>query len=142
MALALRRPGYMHRLLIVDDEDSIRFSLTAYFEAQGFETDSADNIEQVEKLLEKGPYAVAISDLRLDGRQTMSGLEVVNLIHRRHPETVIIVLSAYKAVEVEAEAKQRGIAAYLRKPKPLPDLAQIVFGLLADAGRCALPEMA
>ena len=132
----------MHRLLIVDDEDSIRSSLRAYFETQGFETDCADNIEQVDRLLDKGPYAVAISDLRLDGRQSMSGLDVISLIHRRHPETLIIVLSAYKAVEVEREAKQRGIAAYLRKPKPLPDLAQIIFGLLADAGKCALPEMA
>ena len=132
----------MHRLLIVDDEDSIRFSLRAYFENQGFETDCADNIEQVERLLEKGPYAVAISDLKLDGRERMGGLDVVNLIHRRHPETLIIVLSAYKAAEVEAEAEKRGIAAYLRKPKPLPDLAQIIFGLLADAGKQALPRLA
>lgn len=132
----------MHRLLIVDDEDSIRFSLRAYFETQGFETDCADNLEQVERLLEKGPYSVAISDLRLDGRQSTSGLEVINLIHRRHPETLIVVLSAYRAVEVESEAKERGIAAYLRKPKPLPDLAQIIFGLLADAGQRVMPRMA
>jgi DNA-binding NtrC family response regulator len=132
----------MHRLLIVDDEDSIRFSLRAYFEMQGFETDCADNLDQVERLLENGPYTVAISDLRLDGRQNMSGLEVINLIHRRHPETLIIVLSAYKAAEVEAEAEERGIAAYLRKPKPLPDLAQIIFGLLADSGKRIVPRLA
>lgn len=122
----------MHRLLIVDDEDSIRFSLRAYFETQGFVADCASKLEQVEELLETGPYAVAISDLRLEGQHDVSGLEVINLIHRRHPDTVIVVLSAYKAVEVEAEAAQRGIAAYLRKPKPLPDLAQIILGLLAD----------
>ena len=132
----------MHRLLIVDDEDSIRFSLRAYFEMQGFETDCADNLEQVETLLESGPYTVAISDLRLDGRQSLSGIEVINLIHERHPETLIIVLSAYKAAELEAEAKERGIAAYLRKPKPLPDLAQIIFGLLADAGKRVAPRLA
>jgi DNA-binding NtrC family response regulator len=131
----------MHRLLIVDDEDSIRFSLRAYFETQGFEADCANNIEQVEGLLENGPYAVAISDLRLDGSQNMNGLEVINLIHRRHPDTLIIVLSAYQAAEVEAEAKERGIAAYLRKPKPLPDLAQIIFGLMAEARSTSLPEL-
>lgn len=123
----------MHRLLIVDDEDSIRFSLRSYFETQGFEADCADTLEQVEYLLERGKYAVAISDLRLDGRHNMTGLDVINLIHEKHPETLIIVLSAYRAAEVEAEARERGIAAYVRKPKPLPDLAQVVFGLLADA---------
>lgn len=130
----------MHRLLIVDDEDSIRFSLRTYFEAHGFEADCADTLEEVEDLLANGPYAVAISDLRLDGKHELSGLDVINLIHRRHPDTLIIVLSAYRAVEVEAEAENRGIAAYLRKPKPLPDLAQVVFGLLAGQRLAPLTE--
>lgn len=131
----------MHRLLIVDDEDSIRFSLRAYFETQGFVADCADNIDAVEELLETvGPYTVVISDLRLDGRQSMSGLEVINLVHQRHPQTLIVVLSAYGAVEVEAEAAQRGISAYLRKPKPLPDLAQIIFGLIEESSRIPLSE--
>lgn len=130
----------MHRLLIVDDEDSIRFSLRAYFETQGFVADCANNLEQVEGLLESGPYTVAISDLRLDGQHNMSGLDVINLIHRRHPDTLIVVLSAYKATEVEAEVGEHGIAAYLRKPKPLPDLAQIIFGLLAEAAPHRLPN--
>jgi DNA-binding NtrC family response regulator len=130
----------MHRLLIVDDEDSIRFSLRAYFETQGFVADCANNLEQVEALLEKGKYTVAISDLRLDGQQSMSGLEVINLIHRRHPDTLIVVLSAYKATEVEQQATERGISAYLRKPKPLPDLAQIIFGLLAETAPDRLPN--
>ena len=46
----------MHRLLIVDDEDSIRFSLSSYFESHGFVTDCASNIEQVENLVENGTY--------------------------------------------------------------------------------------
>ena len=130
----------MHRLLIVDDEDTIRFSLRAYFETQGFETDCANNIEQVEDLLEKSEYTVAISDLRLDGSQHMSGLDVINLIHRRHPDTLIVVLSAYNSAEVEDRAAENGVAAYLRKPKPLPDLAQVIFGLLADTAPERLPN--
>ena len=130
----------MHRLLIVDDEDSIRFSLRAYFETQGFITDCAHNIEEVENLLANRQYSVAISDLRLDGQQKMSGLDVISLIHRRHPDTLIVVLSAYKSAEVESEAVERGISAYLRKPKPLPDLAQIIFGLLADSAPERLPN--
>ena len=130
----------MHRLLIVDDEDSIRFSLRAYFETQGFVADCAHNIEEVETLLSTGQYSVAISDLRLDGQQKMSGLDVISLIHRRHPDTLIVVLSAYKSAEVESQAVERGISAYLRKPKPLPDLAQIIFGLLADAAPERLPN--
>lgn len=131
----------MHRLLIVDDEDSIRFSLRAYFEMQGFVADCANNLEQVHELLEKGEkYSVAISDLRLDGQERMSGLDVISLIHRRHPDTLIVVLSAYRSAEIETEAVERGISAYLRKPKPLPDLAQVILGLLADTAPERLPN--
>lgn len=130
----------MHRLLIVDDEDSIRFSLSSYFESHGFVTDCASNIEQVENLVENGTYSVAISDLRLDRQQRMGGLDVINLIHRRHPETLIVVLSAYKTPEIESEMANCGISAYLSKPKPLPDLAQVIFSLLADAAPERLPN--
>jgi CheY-like chemotaxis protein len=73
---------------------------------------------------------VVIADLRLAGRGKLGGMEVVNLVRERHPITLIIVLSAYRSPEIEAELKAQGVSVFLNNPKPLPDVAQIVFGLV------------
>jgi DNA-binding NtrC family response regulator len=117
-------------MLIVDDEESIRFAMSAYFKLHGYSVDCAESVEEAEALLGTGPYSVVIADLRLAGLGKLSGIEVLKSVHERHPGTPVIVLSAYRSPEIEAELMQHGVSAFLRKPKPLPDVAQIVFGIV------------
>ncbi len=125
-------------MLIVDDEASIRFAMSDYFNVHGYLVDCAESVEAAEALLRTGPYAVVIADLRLTGMGKMSGIEVVKCVHELHPGTPIIILSAYRSPEVEAELVQRGVGAIVRKPKPLPDLAQIVFGMIGAGGTAVM----
>jgi DNA-binding NtrC family response regulator len=118
------------RLLIVDDEESIRFSMSEYFEHQGYKVDTARDMEEAEKLIENTDYKVLIQDLRLGINRNPDGLEIIKLVHSRHPDTRIIVLTAYGSAEMEDEARQCGADAFLRKPKPLSQVAQVVQGLL------------
>lgn len=124
----------MHRMLIVDDEASIRFAMSDYFQVHGYLVDCAGSVEEAESLLRTGPYAVVIADLHLTGMGGMSGIEVVKAVYELHPGTPMIVFSAYRSPEIEAELVQHGVGAFVRKPKPLPDLAQIVIGMMG-AGR-------
>lgn len=131
----------MHRMLIVEDEESIRFAMSEYFKVHNYAVDCAESVEEAEALLGTGPYSVVIADLRLTGIGKMGGIEVIKSVHERHPGTPIIVLSAYSSPEIEAELMHHGVGAFLRKPKPLPDVAQIVLGMIgADCIGVASPS--
>jgi len=116
-------------LLIVDDEEAIRFSMSEYFTQHGFNVDTACELEEAQELLGKNSYEVVIQDLRL-GPNDRDGLEVIKLIRDRNPETRIVVLTAYGSSEVEDEVLRSGADAILRKPKPLSQVAQVVQGLV------------
>jgi DNA-binding NtrC family response regulator len=110
-----------------------------YFSHNGFIVDTAKEIEEAEQLLAKGTYKVLIQDLRMGPTQDADGLEIVRLTHEQHPETRIVVLTAYGTPEVENEAKALGADAFLRKPQPLSQVAQVVRGLIESPRRWATP---
>ncbi len=120
----------MPNLLIVDDEESICFSMSEYFTLHGYEVDSAQERTEAEALMSQKKYSVVIQDLCLGGNNKTEGIEIIDYVHRQYPETKIVVLTAYGAPEVEAEARRCGAAAFLHKPKPLSDVAQVVYGMV------------
>jgi DNA-binding NtrC family response regulator len=117
------------RLLIVDDEQSICFSMNEYFTQLGFQVDTASEVEQAERYISTAPYEVIIQDLRL-GAGSTEGLEIIRFAHQHSPDTKIVVLTAYGTAEIEDEARRSGALAFLRKPQPLSQVAQVVRGLI------------
>ncbi|HEX6731389.1 MAG TPA: response regulator [Pyrinomonadaceae bacterium] len=120
----------MPRLLIVDDEEAICFSMSEYFSLHGFKVDTARELDEVEKLIGTTDYRVIIQDLRLSAKRDSDGLDIIRMLRGQNPQAKIIVLTAYGSVEMEDEAKRCGADAFLRKPKPLSQVAQVVQGLL------------
>lgn len=118
------------KLLVVDDEESICFSMSEYFSQHGFKVDTAHEIEEVEGLLRESDYKVLIQDLRLGAARHPDGIDIIRMVHQRNPDTRIVVLTAYGSPEAEAEARNAGADAFLRKPKPLSQVAQVVQGLI------------
>lgn len=117
-------------LLVVDDEESICFSMREYFSHHGFRVDTAREMEEAEGLIRETEYKVIIQDLRLGIERQPDGIEIIKLVHKRNPETRIVVLTSYGSPEAEAEARRAGADAFLRKPKPLSQVAQVVHGLI------------
>jgi len=117
-------------LLVVDDEESICFSMREYFSQHGFKVDTAREMEEAEGLINETEYKVIIQDLRLGQARRPDGIEIIKLVHERNPETRIVVLTSYGSPEAEAEARIAGADAFLRKPKPLSQVAQVVQGLI------------
>ncbi|HEU4432330.1 MAG TPA: response regulator [Pyrinomonadaceae bacterium] len=117
-------------LLVVDDEESICFSMSEYFSQHGFKVDTAREMEEAEGLIKATEYKVIIQDLRLGLARHPDGLEIIRLVHKKNPETRIVVLTSYGSAEVEEEARRAGADAFLRKPKPLSQVAQVVQGLI------------
>jgi DNA-binding NtrC family response regulator len=128
----------MPRMLIVDDEESICFSMSEYFGLQGYKVDTARELEEAEQLIESGEYSVVILDLRLGVAHNADGLEIIKLLNERHPETRVVVLTAYGSAEMEDEARHCGADAFLRKPKPLSQVAQVIQGLIESPSKQAV----
>jgi CheY-like chemotaxis protein len=87
-------------------------------------------MEEAEGLIKITDYNVIIQDLRLGLARRPDGIDIIRLVHERNPETRIIVLTSYGSPEAEAEARRAGADAFLRKPKPLSQVAQVVQGLI------------
>ena len=129
-AVTDRRKAGPRNLLVVDDEESICFSMREYFSQHGFRVDTASEMEEAEGLIKVTDYKVIIQDLRLGLTRHPDGLEIIKLVHKSNPETRIVVLTSYGSQEVEEEARRAGADAFLRKPKPLSQVAQVIQGLI------------
>jgi len=117
-------------LLVVDDEESICFSMREYFSQHGFKVDTARELDEAEGLIKVTDYKVIIQDLRLGLAHQPDGIEIIKLVHKSNPDTRIVVLTSYGSPEVEAQARRAGADAFLRKPKPLSQVAQVIQGLI------------
>jgi DNA-binding response OmpR family regulator len=123
-----------NRILVVDDEQSILFAVKDYFESKGLQVDTARELGEATAFLGVNRYSVAIVDLRLSRSDLSEGMTLVSTIREVSPETRILVLTAYGSTGSERRALATGVDAFLRKPKPLAELAQIVFGWLDGPG--------
>ncbi len=120
----------IRKILIVDDEDPIRFAMREYFRRQGYKVDCAQEKEEAEALLAHKCYSVAIVDLCLSGVDGTEGLELVRFIRERCPRTKVVVLTAYGSAEIVIEAAKRGADTFLHKPMPLFEVEKIVCELV------------
>lgn len=118
------------RILLLDDEQAILIPMSRYFEKLGFAVDIASEAEEAEALISHRRYDLAILDLRLTKFSDAAGLEVLREIRKRDEHTSVIVLSAYASEAAQEEAIRLGAKAVLRKPQPLPELAQMALRLM------------
>ncbi|MBW4057036.1 MAG: sigma-54-dependent Fis family transcriptional regulator [Proteobacteria bacterium] len=101
------------RILIIDDDTSLRRVLEYNLQEEGYEVQSAASGE--EGLFVFGNFLphLVISDMKMPG---MDGLMVLNSIKERSPETLVIIITAFGAVNVAVEAMKAGAYDYITKP--------------------------
>ncbi|MFW5931390.1 MAG: sigma-54-dependent transcriptional regulator, partial [Desulfosalsimonas sp.] len=101
------------KLLIVDDELSMREFLEIMLGKGGYEVKSAETGRQANSMLEEEPFDLVLCDIRLGD---ISGLDVLRKAKAVNPETVVIMISAYATAENAVEAMNEGAYDYLPKP--------------------------
>jgi len=101
------------RLLVVDDEESLRITTAAIFEKEGYIVDTASSGDEAIDLLSKADYDLVLTDLHMEGGD---GLSVLNQIRRHAPLTISVVLTGFASVESAIAALQEGAYDYLVKP--------------------------
>ena len=107
------------KILIVDDEELIRWSLSQDLANSGYKTVAAADLEQAEKALETENPDVVLTDLRLG---TESGLDVLKLARRGNPDLPVIIMTAFADLESAVSALREGAADYISKPLQLAGL--------------------
>jgi DNA-binding NtrC family response regulator len=111
----LREQMHKH-LLLVDDEPAILMAFKKLLQNSEISVDTAENIEYAKELLDRRAYAAVIADLRLSGFAGEEGLEIIRYVKDRHPETQIILITAYGNQDVMKKAYTLGAAFYFEKP--------------------------
>ena len=101
------------RILIIDDEESIRSMLTVMLEGLGHEVAEAGDSQSAFKELDAAQFDMAFLDLKLDGE---NGLEVLPELLRGNAKLDVVVFTAYASIDGAVEAMRRGAVDYISKP--------------------------
>jgi DNA-binding NtrC family response regulator len=100
-------------ILIVDDDRIILDSLCEFLKLEGYSTVGAESYKQAVNQIQKQKFSLAVVDVNLpDG----SGFELLNLVKKNHPQTVVIIITGYGTIESAVEAIKVGAYDYLTKP--------------------------
>ncbi len=127
------------RILVVDDEESIREFLSILLEKEGYAVAMADSVADAIERLHNEPFDLVMCDLKLpDG----NGLQVLEDARRRRLECPFIIITAHTTPQHALEALRAGAAEYLSKPFNVDDLKIILDKLLSrdDSRPFAVPE--
>ena len=111
------------RILVVDDDDSLRRVTQVQLEQAGYAVTTAAGPEQALEELERAPFDLVLSDLKMPG---MSGVELLRRVRELYPEIVFILVTAFGSVETAVEAMKLGAYDYITKPVN-PDALRITL---------------
>ncbi len=101
------------KILVVDDEDSIRHTFKLRLSKWGYDVHLAPDGTSGMELLARNDFHVVITDLKMPG---IKGNELVKLIRKRYPDIEIIVITGFATVEVAVEVMKDGVCDFLCKP--------------------------
>lgn len=116
------------RILIVDDDESVRDVISVLLREEGYHCDTASGAEMALDMAEREDTPLVISDMKMPGKD---GLWLLEHFRDKHPDTSIIMLTGYGDTESAVDCLRRGAVDYLLKPPKLTDLIRSIERALA-----------
>ncbi len=120
-------PEEKYSILIVDDEQVVRDSLTHWFTEEGYEVEAVATAEEALSRLAARDLDLVLADIRMPG---MDGLELLEKIQSEQLDTSVIVMTGYASVESAVRALKHGAFDYITKPFDPDDLSVAVRNAL------------
>ena len=114
-------------ILVVDDEQIVRESLTKWFQEDGFRAEAVEDGQTALKKLRSEPWNLVLVDIRMPG---MDGMELMHRIKKMNRNVVVIVITAFATVETAVRALKEGAYDYVTKPIDPEYLSHIVVNAL------------
>jgi len=115
------------KLLIVDDELSVRDSLNKWFREEGYEVGTAESASEALNRLAEQRWDAALVDIKMRGTD---GIELQRHIHEIDPELTVIIMTGYASVETAVTALKNGAYDYVTKPLDPDEIAHLVKNAL------------
>jgi DNA-binding NtrC family response regulator len=125
------------RILVIDDEESIRDSMSLVLRKEGYRVETAASGRAGLNLFGAEAFQVAFVDLKLPGT---TGLDVLNRIKEADPETPVIIITGYASIESAVEAMKRGAFDYMTKPFT-PEEVRVVTRKALETRRLVFENM-
>jgi len=116
------------RILIVDDDPTIRRTMAVILQHEGYMVDTAENGEQAIAKSEENFYNLALIDVRLPD---IEGTKLLSLLRETYPRMVKIIMTGFPVLDNAVEAINRGVDGYLTKPMSTEKLLKMVRDHLA-----------
>ncbi len=121
--------GMAERLLIVEDEETLRESLKRVFLREGYEVDVAESSEVALKMLDDRIYDLVITDIILPG---ITGIELLKRCREQTHDQMVIIVTAYASLETAVDALRAGAYDYIVKPIIHEEIKKIVRNALRE----------
>ena len=103
----------MHRILVIDDNESIRVNLVDILKSEGYEAASTADGEQGLETLKSDDFDIVLLDIKLPG---IDGLEVLKRVKSRKPDIEIILISGHGTIAEAVQAMKSGAYDFIEKP--------------------------
>lgn len=119
----------LKKVLIVDDEETLTWSMAKSLskDKDKYEVLIANNGKEALNLLKKHKIDLVISDIKMPD---INGLDLLVNIKVEHPQTKVIIMTAYGSADVQKEASRRGSLFYIEKPFEISDIRKIIIDLI------------
>jgi DNA-binding NtrC family response regulator len=117
-----------NRLLIVDDELSVRDSLGKWFHEEGYDIGTAESASDALTRLAESKWDAALVDIKMHGTD---GIELQKRMHEVDPELIVIMMTGYASVETAVAALKNGAYDYVTKPLDPDEISHLVKKALA-----------
>jgi two-component system response regulator AtoC len=115
------------RILIIEDEDTLRESLSRVFTREGYQVVAVNSAEPALELFEEGSFDLILTDIILPG---ITGIELLKRVKEAAPDQVVIIMTAYASLETAVETLRSGAYDYIVKPIIHEEIKQIVKNAL------------
>jgi len=121
--MALNVQADTPRILVADDEDSMRFLLREVMRREGYDVEVAADGEQALQMVRAGSFDLAILDVRMPG---MDGMQALKEMRRIRPGLVVVMITAHGNTDLAIQAMREGAYDYFNKPFELEELRIVV----------------
>lgn len=119
-----KKSARAEKILVVDDEHTIRTVIQDALENQGFQVHCAGDSELAGRICQEHEFDLALLDIKMPG--PVDGIGLLTQIHARHPQTIVIMMTGYATLDSAITALRQGAYDYLTKPTSMAQIVESV----------------
>lgn len=121
--------GEKKKILVVDDEDSLRTVLSTELASEGYDVGTAADGDDAITEMEKKVFDLVLLDIKMP---RMNGFEVLKYVKDKHPRTKVIMLTGFADLKNAIESKKLGAEDFVSKPYDLVDLLTTIERVMSE----------